>query len=79
MANTLKYIRKLANIQPTPGDKGVRLQVEVCLYDNDLAQVNKSPIRDASGNPLLTASRLITEMLEELVRQHTKRTQSRAA
>ena len=75
MANTAKFIRKLADgIAKTPQDKGLELTIKVVAYDNGGLQVNghyfKGP--NAARN-WLGASGQVTSMIGILAEQAAKR------
>jgi hypothetical protein len=71
MSNSNEFIRRLANIGPTPEDVGLVMNIEVKLFDNGGCQVNshyfKSPTRTTS------VARQILQMLEELEQEWHKR------
>jgi hypothetical protein len=71
MSNSNEFIRKLADINPTPEDKGLMVSIEVKLFDEGGCQVNghyfKSPTRTTS------VARQVLQIIEALEQDRHKR------
>ncbi len=72
MANKKRTVRENFKIVPTPENKGLSMTIDIKLYDNGLANINGIPM-GVPYNPMLTASRLISQALEELQHASNKR------
>lgn len=57
----------LADVRPTPKNKGVEMTVRIIAYDNGMIQVNGRPILASEG--WLGAAEITTMMLAELQRE----------
>jgi hypothetical protein len=71
VSNSNEFIRKLADIKPTPQDKGLMVNIEVKLFDNGGCQVNnhyfESPTRTTS------VARQVLQVLQALEQDWHKR------
>jgi hypothetical protein len=70
--NSLKYIRKLAGVKPTPKNKGAMQTIKVKYYDTGLINVNGNPTPSA-----VAALRFIGQLFETLREEHGKRARPR--
>ena len=69
MANTKNFIRKLVkigNCGPTRDDKGLKMTIEVVLYDNGGAMVNGHYFKNKSSSDALGAGTQILGMLSTM-------------
>jgi hypothetical protein len=79
MSNSTQYVKKLAVSQPTRDDKGLEMTIRIVAYDNGIVNVNGNPVGpDACSNPMLSASRFVTQLVEQLEADVSKR-RTRAA
>jgi hypothetical protein len=74
MANKREYVRQCFPIVETPLDKGLKMTIEVAMYDGGIVNVNGNPMGpEARTNPSLSAIRFICQAFEEMEFQMSKR------
>jgi hypothetical protein len=75
MSNSTQYVRKLAESQPTRDDKGLEMVIRIIAYDTGMIKVNGNPCGagDRCSNPMLSATRFVTQLIEEFEADVAKR------
>ena len=75
-----KSVKQITVIKPTAQDKGLRMLVDVRLYDNGMLTINNVPmIKDKADVAMTAAVGVFVDMMIELKLQGVARTTPEAA
>ncbi len=75
-----KSVKQITVIEPTAQDKGLRMLVDVRLYDNGMLTINNVPMMNDKADVAMTAAvGVFVDMMIELKLQGVARTTPEAA